>query len=346
MEGSYIEDGLLHVDRLLNAGTEFRSPLIPVMAGVPARVVDPRANFIRLNEYRFLIRLPFLAAGLLLGASLWYVARRLYGIFGGYIALALYCFSPMVITRSSQIQPDIVGAWGAFGLVFTAIAAAHTLYAPRDVIFWNWKRIVLMGFSIALCVGSQWSLWIVLIPALAYLLWVGHVRPAAALAIFCTGCAVGVLLLFAIASFRPAEFAQALRSANWIEFSPAEVSAKSVLSLLGIFFLQNGLGTVILVLLSLVTFVAWKRARYFGNTAPLLVAAMLVFAGLAMQHFAGVVFLFVALPFLMLFMAGVSADLLETKNAVVANAVIVGSLIANAVLDIGGLLQLARPLVR
>ena len=346
MEGSYIEDGLLHVDRLLNAGTEFRSPLIPVMAGVPARVVDPRANFIRLNEYRFLIRLPFLAAGLLLGASLWYVARRLYGIFGGYIALALYCFSPMVITRSSQVQPDIVGAWGAFGLVFTAIAAAHTLYAPRDVIFWNWKRIVLMGFSIALCVGSQWSLWIVLIPALAYLLWVGHVRPAAALAIFCTGCAVGVLLLFVIASFRPAEFAQALRSANWIEFSPAEVSAKSVLSLLGIFFLQNGLGTVILLLLSLVTFVAWKRARYFGNTAPLLVAAMLVFAGLAMQHFAGVVFLFVALPFLMLFMAGVSADLLETKYAVVANAVIVGSLIANAVLDIGGLLQLARPLVR
>jgi hypothetical protein len=346
LEGSYIEDGLLHVDRLLNAGTEFRSPLIPVMAGLPARVVDPRANFIRLNEYRFLIRLPFLAAGLLLGASLWYVARRLYGNFGGYIALALYCFSPSVITRSSQVQPDIVGAWGAFGLVFTAIAAAHTLYAPRDVVFWNWKRIVLIGISIALCVGSQWSLWIVLLPALAYLLWAGHVRPAAALSIFLAGCGVGVLLLFAVASFRPTEFAAALRSANWIEFSPAEVSTKSVLTLLGVFFLQNGLGTLILLLLSLVTFVGWKRARYFGNTAPLLAAAMLVIAGLAMQHFAGVVFLFVALPFLMLFMAGVSADLLETKYAVIANAVIVGSLIANAVLDIGGLLQLARPLVR
>ena len=346
LEGSYIEDGLLHVDRLLNAGTEFRSPLIPVMAGLPARVVDPRANFIRLNEYRFLIRLPFLAAGLLLGASLWYVARRLYGNFGGYIALALYCFSPSVITRSSQVQPDIVGAWGAFGLVFTAIAAAHTLYAPRDVVFWNWKRIVLIGISIALCVGSQWSLWIVLLPALAYLLWAGHVRPAAALSIFLAGCGVGVLLLFAVASFRPTEFAAALRSANWIEFSPAEVSTKSVLTLLGVFFLQNGLGTLILLLLSLVTFVGWKRARYFGNTAPLLAAAMLVIAGLAMQHFAGAVFLFVALPFLMLFMAGVSADLLETKYAVIANAVIVGSLIANAVLDIGGLLQLARPLVR
>ena len=347
VEGRQVEDGLLHVERLLNAGTEFRSPLIPVMAGIPAHMVDPRANFIRLNNYRFLIRLPFLVAGLLLGASLWYVARRLYGNFGGYIALGLYCFSPMVVTRSSQVQPDIVGAWGAFGLVFTAIAAAHTLYAPRDVIFWNWKRIVLIGISIALCVGSQWSLWIVLIPALVFLLWVGHVRPASALAIFLAGCSVGVLLLFAISSFRPAEFVEALRSANWVEFSPAEVSAKSVMTLLGFFWQDRSeLGTLILLVLSLGTFVAWRRARYFGNTAPLLVALLLVIAGLSMQPFGGVLFLFVALPFLMLFMAGISADLLETKYAVVANAVIVGSLIANAVLGIGGLLQLARPLVR
>ena len=345
MESSYIEDGLLHVDRLLNAGTEFRSPLIPVLAGFPARLIDSRGNFSHLSQYSLLIRLPFFLSGLLLGASLWYVARRLYGNFGGYIALGLYCFSPMVITRSSQVQPDIVGAWGAFGLVFTAIAAAHTLYAPRDVVFWNWKRILLMGISIALCVGSQWSLWIVLLAALAFMLWVGHIRPAAALAVFGTACAVGLLLLFAFSSFRPAVFLDALRSANWIEFSPAQVSLKSVLTLLGLFFLQNGLGTIILLLLSLATFVAWKRARYFGNAAPLITALLLVVAGLTMQHFAGLVFLFVALPFLMLFMAGVSADLLETKYAVFANAIIVGVLIANAVVDIGGLLQLGRPAI-
>ena len=61
-----------------------------------------------------------------------------------------------------------------------------------------------------------------------------------------------------------------------------------------------------------------------------------------MQHFAGLIFLFVALPFLMLFMAGISADLLETRYAVFANAIIVGVLIANAVVDIGGLLQLGH----
>ena len=346
MESSYIEDGLLHVERLLNAGTEYRSPLIPLLAGIPARVIDSQGNFSHLSQYRFVIRLPFLMAGLLLGASLWYVARRLYGNFGGFIALGLYCFSPMVITRSSQVQPDIVGAWGAFGLVFTAIAAAHTLYAQRDSVLWNWKRILLMGISIALCVGSQWSLWIVLLPAFGFLLWVGHSRPAAAVLIFAIACAIGAVLLWGVEGFRPGVFAAALRGANWLEFSPAQISGKSVLTLCGLFFLQNGLGTLILLLFSLVTFAAWKRTRYFGNAGPLITALLLIVAGLTMQHFAGMLFLFVSLPFLVLFMAGVSADLLETRYAVFANAIIVGALVANAVLDIGGLLQLARPLTR
>jgi hypothetical protein len=346
VESSYIEDGLLHVGGLVNAGTEYHSPLIPVLAGVPARAIDPQANFGHLSEYRLLIRLPFLIAGLLLGASLWYVARRLYGNFGGYIALGLYCFSPMVITRSSQVQPDIIGAWGAFGLIFTGIAAAHTLYAPRDVLFWNWKRILLMGISIALCIGAQWSLWVVLLPTLGFMLWVGHVRRMAALAIFAAACGVGLVLLWAVFTFRPATFVGALHAANWIEFSPAFPSAQSTLTLLWLFFVQNGLGTLVLLLTSLLTFAVWRRARYFGNAAGLITAVLLIAAGLTMQHFAGMEFFFVALPFLMLFMAGVSADLLETRYAVFANAIIVGVLIANAVVDMGGLLQLARPLSR
>ena len=342
MESSYIEDGMLHVDRLLNASSEFRSPLIAVLAGFPAKAIGGEKDFGRLNDLRYLVRLPFLFAGLMLGASLWYVARRLYGNFGGYIALGLYCFSPMAITRSSQVQPDIVGAWGAFGLVFTGIAAAHTLYAPREVVLWNWKRILLMGISIALCVGSQWSLWVVLLPTLGFMLWVGHVRRKAVLAIFAAACAVALFLLLLIYSFRPLLLIEALRTANWVEFSLANSSGKTVYSMLGLFFLQNGLGPAILLLVSLGTFAWWKRARYFGTAAPLIIAAVLIVAGLAMQHFAGLTFLFIALPFLMLFMAGISADLLETRYAVFANAIIVGVLIANAIVDIGGLMQLAH----
>ena len=39
--------------------------------------------------------------------------------------------------RSSTLyaaQPEMGAAWGAFGAIFTAIAAAHTLYAPREVV--------------------------------------------------------------------------------------------------------------------------------------------------------------------------------------------------------------------
>ena len=46
-------------------------------------------------------RFPTVIFGLALGASIWYVARRLYGNAGGYVALALYCFSPQKIGRAS-----------------------------------------------------------------------------------------------------------------------------------------------------------------------------------------------------------------------------------------------------
>src|ERR1039457_4335866 len=85
MESSYIEDGLLHVDRLVNANSEFRSPLIAVLAGFPAKAMGNDRHFARLSDFRFLIRLPFLMAALLLGASLWYVAGGLYGNLGASV---------------------------------------------------------------------------------------------------------------------------------------------------------------------------------------------------------------------------------------------------------------------
>ena len=109
----------------------------------------------------------------LLGASLWYVARRLCGNIGGFLALTLYCFSPSMIQSSAvwHTEPEILAAWGAFGAIFTAIAVAHTLYAPREVILWNWRRIVLLGVSVAIAVGSQFSMIIVVPLALAFLLY-------------------------------------------------------------------------------------------------------------------------------------------------------------------------------
>src|SRR5207248_3776123 len=151
----------------------------------------------------WLTRIPFVFIGTLLGASLWYVSRRLYGNAGGYTALALYCSSPAVI-RSSTLwfsPPEIAAAWGSFGAVFTSIAVAHTLYAPREVVPWNWRRILLLGVSLAIAVGSQFSM-IVLVPlALGFLLYVAPVRKGAALVIWLAACIVGSVLLFAIYFF-------------------------------------------------------------------------------------------------------------------------------------------------
>jgi hypothetical protein len=339
MEGSYIETGLLHLEHLSDAASTERSALVPLLAGLAARISGVENKIVYLSDYRFVIRLPFLLAGFLLGASLWYVARRLYGNVGGYIALGLYSFSPVIIGWSSQVGPGIVAAWGGFGLIFTAIAVAHTLYAPREVVLWNWRRILLLGLSIAICIGAQFSLWILLVAALAFMLWVGHVRPGAALAIFAAACAIGLVLLWAVYSFRPAAFGAALRNADWFGMSAADPPWHTASALFTSFFLQNGIGLVLLLAVTVATFAAWKRARFFGTTAPLIVGALLV-ASATRMHFAGFIFLLVGLPFLILFMAGVSTDLLEGRYALAANTVVGGVLIASAMIDIYGLLHL------
>lgn len=340
LESSYIEDGLLQLDHTATASSQECSPLVPLLGAIPVKLIGGVIRYSQLSNYRLLIRAPFLFAGLMLGASLWYVARRLYGNFGGFIALALYTFSPLMITRASQVQSDIVGAWGAFGLIFTSIAVAHTLYAPREVVLWNWRRILLLGLSIAICVGAQFSLCIVLLPALAFMLWVGHVRRGAALVIFATACAIAALLFWGFYGFHAVTMMQSLRDGGWFEYSLRQLRTRVIYQLVGQFFLQTGLGPLVLIIGALITFAVWKRVRFFGTAAPLIAAAVLIIAALGTQHFSGVLFLFVALPFLILFVSGVAVDLLESKYAVLANAVVVGALIANAMLDVYGLLEL------
>ena len=338
-ELSYIETGLLQLERLASASSTERSPLVPLLAGIVVRLSGAESRILYLRDYRFVIRLPFMLAGLLLGASLWYVARRLYGNIGGYIALGLYAFSRVMVDGSSQVGPEIVAAWGGFGLIFTAIAVAHTLYAPREVVLWNWRRIVLLGLSIAICIGAQFSLWILLVPALAFMLWVGHVRPGAALAIFAAACATGLLLLWALYSFRSTALAAALRNADWLGKSADESSWHVVSSLFATFFLRNGIGLLLLLTVALVTFAGWKRARFFGTAAPLIVGVLLVALATRM-HSAELIFLLVGLPFLILFMAGVSTDLLEGRYAMAANTVVGGVLIARAMINVYQLLHL------
>src|SRR5262249_56378113 len=136
----------------------------------------------------------------------WYVARRLYGNEGGLIALILYCFAAGMLRAASlwYAEPEMGAAWGAFGSIFTGIAVAHTLYAPREVVLWNWRRMLLLGLSLALAVGSQFSLVVMAPLALAFMIYLAPTRRAAAAIIWTTACLIALTLLFAAYFFHPA----------------------------------------------------------------------------------------------------------------------------------------------
>jgi hypothetical protein len=289
----------------------------------------------------WLIRTPSIFFGFLLGASLWYVSHRLYGNAGGYIALALYCFSPVVIGSSAlwASQPEMGAAWGTFGAVFTAIAVAHTLYAPREVVLWNARRILLLGLALALAIGSQFSL-IILVPiTLLLMLYVAHTRRLAGLAIWLAVCGVAAVLLSGAYAFVPSVIWQGVRHASFFRAEwRSYVMPRAYLGILAA-IVKSGPAVPIATIVALAVYVYWRRARYFGNTAPLLIGLLFTVIALSAPHFPGMGFQLMALPFFFIFVAGVAADLLETPQGSVVRACAWGLLAADALWNV---LQLAR----
>jgi hypothetical protein len=307
------------------------SPLLSLVTAAPL-LVWPRSmvDAGSFPVWRWLPRLPFLATGLLLGASLWYVGRRLCGNTGGFLALILYCFSPSMIQASAvwHTEPEIVAAWGAFGTIFTAIAVAHTLYAPREVILWNWRRIVLLGVSVAIAVGSQFSMIIVLPLALGFLLYLAPIRRGAAITIWIAASLVGLLLLFAAYFFHPHTSWQGMRyasfwGATWRSFMVPGVYREVALQIL-----RACPAFMLLLPLAIATYLVWPRTRYFGNSAPLLIAVLFTILGMAHPHVAGAGFLLASIPFLLIFVSGVLADLVETPFRLLVTACVAGLLVA------------------
>jgi hypothetical protein len=321
------------------------SPLWYLLASVPLLGWTGASDAGSFQYWGWLARAPYLVFGVLLGASLWYVSRRLYGNAGGYIALALYCFSPAILRSSTlhSAQPEMGAAWGAFGAIFTAIAVAHTLYAPREVILWNWRRILLLGLSLALAIGSQFSLIILLPIALAFMLYLAPTRRPAAFAIWAAACGVAFVLLFASYLFRPGIFWRSLGHARffgitWHAFLLPGTYAR-ILAQIG----QSGPVLLVAIPVVLIAYFTWRRPRYFGNTAPLMIAALFLAFSLGTPHYPGFGFQLMATPFLFVFVAGVAADLLETRRRELVTACVWGLLLANALWNLAELARVGRP---
>jgi hypothetical protein len=284
---------------------------------------------------------PYLFFGVMLGASLWYVARRLYGNAGGYIALALYCFSPAMIINVAGAENlgEMGGVWGAFGTVFTAIAVAHTLYAPREVVFWNWRRILLLGLSVALAAGNQFSLGILAVAILPVMFWVAPVRPRSVIVIWVAAIAIGFVLLLASYFFEPTLFWRGMLHARWIDFEPAAFRMSVSYRNLVHATIAGSPPLMLALPVALIAYFGWKRARYFGNTAPLLIAMLFVILALGAPDFPGQGFHLAMLVFVFVFVSGVFSDLLETRLRVFVAAGLGGLLGASTLWN---LLQLGR----
>lgn len=249
----------------------------------------------------WLLRLPFVAFGMWLGGALWWVARRLFGNEGGYLALALYCFSPAMVMVSSNIGPEIILVWSIFGMIYTAIGVAHTVYAnPR-----KWApRIVLLGISIGICLSTVlWSFTLVLL-AFAFMLYLTPGRRRQVLMVLGGASAIGLCIL---GFFAWLAGGVGLGSRTLITPQPT----LNLVANLG-FALVDGYVFAALLVFALAAYGSWPRARYFGNTAPLITSflTVLLFTLVPAIHIWDPA---LGLSFLFVFIGGVAADLLETQ---------------------------------
>jgi len=249
-----------------------------------------------------LLRLPFLFAGCVLGGALWWVSRRLFGNLGGYTALALYCFSPSILRACVSPSPEILAALGVYAGIYTCIGVAHAMLGPRR----RWRpRIILLTLSFGLAAAAH----IAALPAVALLglfsmLWVAEGRRSQVLPVVLLASAGAIVLLFACYGFSPDAFSYVFRSAAgflWFSGAPAARFFTS---------LPNA-GIVVAAVAGLVLYVGLRRARYFGNTAPLLCAIVLLLLVTTQVPSSPWIW---AQPFLLTFVGGVFADGYESPR--------------------------------
>jgi len=262
----------------------------------------------QMTHVLLLMRLPFLLAGCMLGGGLWWVTRRLYGNFGGYTALGLYCFSPAVLRACVAPNTEVLAALGVYGGVYTCIGVAHAMQGPRK----KWRpRIVLLTAAFGLAAASHIAaLPVVALLGLVAMLWVAEGRRSQVLPMVLIGVAGALLCVFGCYGFSPDAFSYVFRSSAGfvgVSLDPAKHFFSSI---------ENA-GITLSAVASLALFLGIRRSRYFGNTAPL-VCAVVLFV-LILTGTQGTPWLW-AVPFLLTFVGGVFADAYESPRGRLAMA--------------------------
>jgi len=255
-----------------------------------------------------LIHLPFVFFALLLGGGLWWVARRLYGNEGGFLALGLYCFCPTVVRMAVTPNNDVLAMWGLYGLIYTAIGVAHAMQGPRR----KWRpRIVLLTVALGFTAAAHLLAAIFgFFAALAFMLYLAQKRRSYVMQILLLAAVGAMVLLFAFYGFHLPAFSYVFTGgAARFWFSLAGV--RSFLMARGFADSLANLPILTAFAVSALLYISVSRSRYFGNTAPLLV--LLALAPLITTQTVTAPWLW-ALPFFFTFIGGVFADALESRQ--------------------------------
>ena len=213
----------LTVDLLAERALDhFRKPEDRLVQAGPAGELSSWELRHQLTHILFLLRLPFLAAGCLLGGGLWWVTRRLYGNLGGYMALALYCFSPAMLRACIAPNAEVLAALGVYGGVYTCIGVAHAMQGPKR----KWRpRIVLLTAAFGLAAAAHIAaLPVVALIGLVAMLWVAEGRRSQVLPVVLVAVAGAMVVVFACYGFSPDAFSYVFRSAAgflWVSLDPA-----------------------------------------------------------------------------------------------------------------------------
>jgi hypothetical protein len=255
-----------------------------------------------LNYVLLLLHSAFILTGLLLGAALWWVTRRLYGNTGGFIALALYCFSPSIIRASTYPNNEIVTAFALFAAIYTAIGIAHAMQGPRR----KWRpRVVLLALTLGFTAAAHVAAFLLaILLALILMEYLAKGHRAFVLPVLFIAIMGSLLVVFASYAFEADAFSYYFRSGAgrmWLSFEPIRS-----------WFLDlPNAAITIAAMVALFLYIVMRRSRYFGNTLPLLLAVLLFLLITPGTQSNPALW---ALPFLFAFIAGVFSDILETRS--------------------------------
>jgi hypothetical protein len=251
---------------------------------------------------KYLMHLPFVFFAAWLGGGLWWVARRLFGNDGGFLALALYVFSPAVVRYAVVPNNEVLAMWGIYGLVYTAIGVAHAMHGPRG----KWKpRILLLTLALGLTAAAHLlAAFIGFVASVVLMFYLAERRRSAVLLILTYAAIGAVVLEFAFFSFRLQPFTYVFSGGAgrfWFSTESLQYFAHD----------QRNWPVLIATGIALLLYATTRRSRYFGNTTPLLMVLAIIFISSTQTFTAPWLW---ALPFLFTFIGGVFADALETKH--------------------------------